>query len=956
MRGRGWRHGLITTCFAVLMTLIVGVAGVVSAASASQSRSRLFVVVSGLPPAQPPAVVVHGPGTNWTLAAQRLALSGLKPGKYFVTMRALRIRHGWRSVKAGARVFPKINRVVVRVRRGRTTTVDAVYGTIVNPGVTKLPRGVLAVVGDPLSPTGLVYGNQGSVPAVGAVVVTGPSTLLPYGLIAEIKSTHRSGERRTVSIANVPLTAAVPEFSFSGTINLKPAPGAAASARTAAAKSTCDGPKTFNVGASLDQFQIRRASASLFPAEMSVEVAARTTEHAGANLLAIDVSCNWTVATIGPWRAEIPTPVVPIPVYAQVPLTASADIGGSISAFRINLASTHDMTLSLGHYNHFSLQEQGSNVWTSGVLTWSGQADLGMKLAVQFGIGDPKLGNFHLEVGVGAQAAFNTNESCEVDFIPGSLDAGVKVGPFSGSTTLWSAKQYPLWKGCKGSGSGGGGGGTVTLQNPGAQTNPAGTLLSVQMHATDTAQGSLTYSATGLPPGLSIDATTGLISGTPTTVGSYTTSVVAHDSTGPRAQQDFEWTITAGAAQVHATAIAATGWSACARLASGGVNCWGSGDLGTGTAAGSTVPAAVAGLENAAQVGGTCATADTGAIKCWGNSSTGALGNGTTSGPDFCVNLGVGYPCSTTPVTVSGITNATQVSSNGSDACAVLSSGGVECWGYNGDGELGDNSTAGPDSCSNLSPSIASCSATPVSVTGITNAVQVSVGSGFVCALLSSGEVKCWGVNEEGELGNGTDNGPDACQPGGASDCNDAPGTVLGITNAVQVSAGALSACAVLATGDVRCWGNNAYGQLGNGTIGGAGFCGNGDYCELSPVGVNGLTGASQVAVGGGVGDACALLTTGAIRCWGYNANGQLGDGATDGPDTCAYYGDVKCSSNPVSVSGINGATQIAAGTTFECALISGGQVDCWGYNEYGQLGNGTATDSDLPVQVSAFQ
>jgi hypothetical protein len=355
-----------------------------------------------------------------------------------VTVRALRIAHAWRSIKAGAQVFPKTNRIVVRVRGGRTTTADATYGTIINPGVRKLPRGLLTVMGDPSNPSGLVYGKGAKVPAVGTILVAGPSSLLPYGLVAKITASRRTGVKRTLSVINVPLNTAVPEFSFAGAINLQPAPGSA-SARAAAAKSPCNGPKTFSAGASLDQFQIRQASANLFPPEMSIEVAARTTEHAGANALAAGVSRTWTLATIGPWRAEIPTPIVPIPVYAQVPLTASADIGGSLSAFQINLASTHDMTLDLGHHNHFSLQEQGSNVWTSRVMTWSGQADLGVKLAVEFGIGDPKLGNFHLDVGVGAQAAFNTNKTCEVDFIPGSLDPSVKIRPFSGSTTLWSA-------------------------------------------------------------------------------------------------------------------------------------------------------------------------------------------------------------------------------------------------------------------------------------------------------------------------------------------------------------------------------------------------------------------------------------------------------------------------------------------------------------------------------------
>ena len=210
----------MTAAVASLLSLIVGFAAV-SVAAASQSRGRLVVVVAGLPPGQRPSVVVHGPGTNHSLTARRLSLSGLKPGRYAVTMHALRITHAWRSIRTDARVFPKSNRIVVQVRRGRTTAVDATYGTIVNPGVTKLPHGLLAVIGDASSPTGLVFGKRVRVPAVGDVVVAGPSTRLPYGLIAKIKSSGRSGSRRTLSVANVPVSAAVPEFSFSGAIRFR---------------------------------------------------------------------------------------------------------------------------------------------------------------------------------------------------------------------------------------------------------------------------------------------------------------------------------------------------------------------------------------------------------------------------------------------------------------------------------------------------------------------------------------------------------------------------------------------------------------------------------------------------------------------------------------------------------------------------------------------------------------
>ena len=773
--------------------------------------------------------------------------------------------------------------------------------------------------------------------------------------LPKITASRRTGSRRILSIVNLPVSAAVPEFSFSGAINLQPSHGYAAIAR-AASTSPCDGPKTFNAGASPDQFQIRQASATLFPEpEMSLEVAARTTEHAGANALAVGVSCSWTLATIGPWRAEIPTPIVPIPVYAQIPLTADADILGSLSAFQLNLASTHDMTLDLGHYNHFSLQEQGSNIWTSGVMAWSGQADLDVKLAVQFGIGDPKIGNFHLDVGIGAEAAFNTNKTCEVDFIPGTLDAGVKLGPFAGTTTLWSAKKYPLWQGCKGGGGGGGGGGTVTLGTLGDQTSPVGTPVTLQLHATDTASGSLIYSATGLPPGLSIDATTGLISGTPATVGSYTPSVFVQDSTGPSAQQQFGWNTVSGGTQIHATAIAA-GWQhACALLSTGAVDCWGDdgdGELGIGTTSGpstcsngsepcSPQPVQVTGITNATQVtagsGFSCALLSTGRVDCWGDNGWGQLGNGTTGGPD-CDGQ-----CIATPVPVNGITNAIEIASaNGaSHVCALLSGGHIECWGHNDYGQLGNGTRTDSD--------------VPVAVSGISTATHVAAGSMDSCAVLSGGAADCWGDDQFGELGNGTtvtQTGDAPCNPGNIDGCSTVPLAADNLTNASQLSAGDQFECAVLSTGAVDCWGANYNGTLGDGTSSGPDSCGSGgDPCSTTPVQVAGITDATQVGAGGG--SVCAALSSGEVECWGADNVGQLGTGSTTGPDSCSTQ---PCSTTPLQVSTITDASAIATGDAFSCAMLSTGLVDCWGDDQFGALGDDGTANSDLPVQVSSFQ
>jgi alpha-tubulin suppressor-like RCC1 family protein len=179
----------------------------------------------------------------------------------------------------------------------------------------------------------------------------------------------------------------------------------------------------------------------------------------------------------------------------------------------------------------------------------------------------------------------------------------------------------------------------------------------------------------------------------------------------------------------------------------------------------------------------TCAMLSDGSIQCWGNNSYGQLGNDTTTS-------------SSVPVTVSGITNAVAVAAGYDHTCALLSDGSVQCWGVNGDGQLGNDTTG---MCS-----AASCSAIPVTVSGVTNASGVAAGGSYSCALLSGGSVQCWGNNGDGQLGNGT------------TTSSYVPVTVSGVTNATAVSASDHT-CAVLSGGSVQCWGRN--GGLGNGSM-----------------------------------------------------------------------------------------------------------------------------------------
>jgi alpha-tubulin suppressor-like RCC1 family protein len=234
---------------------------------------------------------------------------------------------------------------------------------------------------------------------------------------------------------------------------------------------------------------------------------------------------------------------------------------------------------------------------------------------------------------------------------------------------------------------------------------------------------------------------------------------------------------------------------ACALRADRTAECWGNNDagqLGNGALDGpddnvvSAPPGPVAGLAGAAAIsaGGSfaCALLVDGSVQCWGDDSAGQLGSSVVSGR------------SPVPVAVPGLTGVRALSAGGANACALLNDGTVTCWGDDSDGQLGNGTTS-------------SAPSPPVKVSGLSGVASISVGEGYACAVLASGTSACWGTNQEGTLGNGT------------QVSSSTPVPVSGLVGVAGIAAGSEHTCAQLADGSFSCWGNDQDGQLGDGTM-----------------------------------------------------------------------------------------------------------------------------------------
>lgn len=325
----------------------------------------------------------------------------------------------------------------------------------------------------------------------------------------------------------------------------------------------------------------------------------------------------------------------------------------------------------------------------------------------------------------------------------------------------------------------------------------------------------------------------------------------------------------------------------------------------------------------------TCALTGSGGVRCWGFGANGQLGYSSTA------NLGDNE----TPADMGNVFlesgTVIDIAAGSLHTCALFLSGQVQCWGKAEDGQLGYGNlvTVGDDEHPGEYADPASGLDTAfVDVGG--KAVQITAGAAHTCVLLEGGKVRCWGRGGDGQLGYGFA----GSMPGnsllfniGDNEYPSSAGDVPVGGRVVQLAAGGAHTCALLDKGNVRCWGRGNNGALGYGNRNNVGD--DETPAEVGDVDVGGRV--IQLAAGGS--HTCALLDTGNVRCWGYHGNGQLGYATS----AQVYIGDDEAPAIAGDVDVGGRVVQLAAGGVHTCAVLDTGAVRCWGSSEYGQLGYG---------------
>lgn len=343
----------------------------------------------------------------------------------------------------------------------------------------------------------------------------------------------------------------------------------------------------------------------------------------------------------------------------------------------------------------------------------------------------------------------------------------------------------------------------------------------------------------------------------------------------------------------------------CALRRSGRILCWGStanGVRGTGDTSSTQGPSHVDGILDAVDIAigfqHACAVHKTGDVSCWGTNADSQLGPGASS-------------TELSPRRVEGITDAVGVAAGVSHTCVLRRNGEALCWGANDRGQLGDGT---------ISPR-----ATPKPVLNLDNATRLVAAGAHTCAILSSGKVACWGANNRGQLGDDS-----------TTDRN-APVIVPGLSGVTKLALSSRHSCAV-ASSRVRCWGDNALGIVGHSSIGDA---------RLTPWTISSLN--NVVDISAAWTSTCALTSSGDAYCWGSNAQGEYGNGTVTPitePHATHVPQKVQRFQKGIALTTTSSAAVLTGGAT-NCALNQSGALYCWGMNAAQLLGKPTPPATD---------
>jgi alpha-tubulin suppressor-like RCC1 family protein len=351
----------------------------------------------------------------------------------------------------------------------------------------------------------------------------------------------------------------------------------------------------------------------------------------------------------------------------------------------------------------------------------------------------------------------------------------------------------------------------------------------------------------------------------------------------------------------------------CAAKTSGSVFCWGDnmgGQLGDNSMMDRQTPVQVKVVNNTTFLTGitqvatgelhSCALKNDGTVWCWGRNMDGQLGDTTTMAKLIAQQ-------------VSNLTGVSAIAVGWNHSCAVKAlDGSVFCWGSNNRGQLGNGTT------SNMA------TPSPVQVTGMSGATQISAGELTTCVRKSDGTAWCWGEGSQGELGNNMM--ADSSLP---VQVKYVQGTVKNLTGVSEVSLGQAHGCARIGASEVRCWGAGSNGELGN--------MSNNESARAELVA--NLTNPAAISAGGA--HTCATRTTGAEVCWGLGTSGQLGNGNNNS------------STEPVNVSTVTRVFTMGNGGIHSCSALETETTQCWGSDMQGQLGNGAGGSSNTPGPVT---